>query len=127
MYKLIKTKIEHESALTRLSELMEIDCELGSAESEEMELLAHLIEFYEASAYPIPLPDPVDAIIFHMEQSGMTRKELVPLLGSASKVSEVLNRKRPLSVSMMRRLNAKLGVSAEVLLQQTAQTQLSFS
>lgn len=117
MNKLIKTKTEHSAAMKRLSALMDTDPALGSPESDELELLTHLIETYEAKAYPISLPDPIDAIRFRMKQAGLTHKDLVPMIGSLPKVSEVLNRKRPLSISMMRRLQAELGIPAEVLLQ----------
>ena len=76
-----------------------------------------LVEQYEREHYPIALPDPVEAILFRMEQGGLTRKDLVPYIGSLSKVSEVLNRKRSLSVTMIRALHAGLGIPAEVLLQ----------
>ena len=120
MNKLIKTKAEHNAAMERLSALMDADPALGSPESDELELLAHLIETYEAKAHPISLPDPIDAIRFRMEQAGLTRKDLAPIIGSLPKVSEVLNRKRPLSIAMMRRLQTELGIPAEVLLQEPA-------
>jgi HTH-type transcriptional regulator/antitoxin HigA len=76
-----------------------------------------LVEEYENLHFPISLPDPIDAIRFAMEQKGLVRKDLIPLLGSQSKVSEVLNRKRSLSLAMIRSLNEGLGIPAEVLLQ----------
>ncbi len=112
--RLIKTEKDYDKALSRIEELM--DAEADSPEMEELELLAALVEMYEEKRYPIDLPDPIDAIKFRMDQAGLSQKDMIPYLGSKSKVSEVLNRKRPLSLSMMRALNKGLGISAEVLL-----------
>ena len=114
--KVIKNEAEYEAALAHVAELM--DATPGSPEEAELELFALLVEQYEQEHYPIALPDPVDAILFRMEQQGLTRKDLVKHIGSPSKVSEVLNRKRLLSLTMMRALHAGLGIPAEVLLQQ---------
>lgn len=113
--KIIKTDEEHEEALAYLRSLM--DAAPGSPEEEELELFASLVEQYEQERWPIDLPDPIDAIEFRLEQAGLRRKDLAPYIGSASKVSEVMNRKRPLSVTMMRALHEGLGIPAEVLLQ----------
>ena len=113
--KLLKTETEYEAALTRIEALM--DAEPGSAQEDELELLALLVEKYEDEHYPIDLPDPVEAIKFRMEQQGLSRKDMIQFLGSQSKVSEVLNYKRPLSLSMIRALNEGLDIPAEVLLQ----------
>ncbi|MBS3756939.1 MAG: transcriptional regulator [Desulfobacterales bacterium] len=114
--RLIKTETDYTEALGRIASLME--AEAGTAEADELELLATLVEMYEETRYPINLPDPVDAILFRMEQAGLKQKDLIPYIGSRSKVSEVLNRKRPLSLSMVRRLHNSLGIPAEVLLQE---------
>jgi HTH-type transcriptional regulator/antitoxin HigA len=114
--RIIKTETEYEAALAYVAELM--DAEPGSQEEEELVLFSLLIERYEREHYPIAPPDPVDAILFRMEQEGLTRKDLAVYLGSPSKVSEVLNRKRPLSLAMIRAVHAGLGIPAEVLLQQ---------
>jgi len=114
--KVIKNEAEYEAALAHVAELM--DAPPGSPDEEELELFALLVEQYEREHYPISLPDPVGAILFRMEQEGLARKDLVPYIGSLSKVSEVLNRKRPLSLTMIRTLHAGLGIPAEVLLQQ---------
>jgi len=114
--KLIKTEEENEAALARLDEIF--DAEPGTPEGDEAELLTALIEMYEQKAYPIDLPDPIEAIKFRMEQQGLKRKDLVPYLGSAPKVSEVLTGKRPLSLTMIRNLVKGLGIPAEVLLQE---------
>jgi len=113
--KILKTEAEYEVVLGRIEELM--DAEPDSPEEEELELLALLVEKFEEEHYPIDLPDPVEAIKFRMEQEGLSRKDLIPYIGSQSKVSEVLARKRPLSLSMIRALHAGLGIPAEVLLQ----------
>lgn len=114
-HKIIKTEEEYKMAVDRLSSLM--DAELGTPEGEELELLAYLISNYENERFPISLPDPVEAIKFRMEQQGLTQKELIPYLGSQSKVSEILNRKRPLTLTMIRNLHEGLEIPAEVLIQ----------
>jgi HTH-type transcriptional regulator/antitoxin HigA len=114
--KVIKTNEEYEMALAHLETLM--DAEPGSPKEEELELFAVLIENYERENFPIGLPDPIEAILFRMEQQGLTRKDLEPYIGSQSKVSEALNHKRPLSIAMIRALHKGLGIPAEVLLQE---------
>jgi HTH-type transcriptional regulator/antitoxin HigA len=113
--KVIKTVAEYEMALAHLETLME--AEPDALLEEEMELFAVLIEDYEREHFPIGLPDPIEAIQFRMEQQGLTRKDLEKYIGSPSKVSEVLNYKRPLSLAMIRALHSGLGIPAEVLLQ----------
>jgi len=117
--KIIKTEKEYEGTLARIEALM--DAAPGSPQEEELELLTLLVEKYEEEHFPIHLPDPIEAILFRMEQQGLEPKDLIPYLGSQSKVSEVLNRKRPLSLSMIRNLQEGLGIPAEVLLQKPAQ------
>ena len=117
--KILKSETEYEAALAHVDALM--DAEPGSPEEAELELFAFLVEKYEELHYPIDLPDPIEAIQFRMEQSGLTRKDLAPYLGSQSKVSEVLNRKRPLSLSMIRALHIGLGIPAEILLKEPGQ------
>ena len=114
--KVIKTEEEYEGTLERIEALM--DATLGTPEGDELELLVTLVELYEAVAYPIGLPDPVEAIKFRMEQQGLRQKDLVPFFGSRSKVSEVLSGHRPLSLAMIRKLHIGLGIPAEVLLQE---------
>ena len=113
----IKTEDEYKNALERIEKLMEISNSTKEQEN-ELELLGVLVANYEDKHYPIGLPDPIEAIKFRMDQEGLTRKDLIKYIGSASKVSEVLNHKLPLSLSMMRALNEGLGIPAEVLLQQ---------
>ncbi len=117
--KIIKNEAAYEDALIRIEFLM--DAELDSPEGEELELLALLVEKYEDEHYPIELPDPVEAIKFRMEQEGLTRKDMIKYLGSQSKVSEVLNYKRPLSLSMIRALTEGLNIPPEVLIQRPDQ------
>lgn len=115
--KIIKTEAEYEAIMTRIEELM--DATPNSSEEQELELLVLFVEKYEHEHYPIDLPDPVEAIKFRMEQEELTPKDLIPYIGSQSKVSEVLNYKRPLSISMIRALNKGLGIPAEVLLKES--------
>jgi len=112
--KIIKNKTEYEVALTRIEQLM--NAHAGTDEGNELELLATLVEAYEREHYPIPLPDPITAIKFRMDQQGLKPKDLIPYIGSRSKVSEVLSRKRKLSSNMMRALHKGLGIPAEILL-----------
>ncbi len=114
VYKVIKTEAQYSEALARLSSIFA--AKPNTAEGDELELLSKLIEFYEQEHFPIDLPDPVGAIKFRMEQRHLSQKDLVPLLGSKSKVSEVLSKKRPLSLKMIRRLHEELGIPAQVLL-----------
>ena len=114
--KLIKTEPEYKVALERISEIF--DAKPNTQDGDELELLVHLVEQYEEANYPIDYPDPIEAIKFRMEQQGLKQADMVPYIGSKSKVSEVLNRKRSLSLSMIRKLNKGLGIPAEVLLQE---------
>lgn len=119
--KLIRNEGDHSRALARLTELMLAEPSDGSTEAEELEVLAVLIEHYEVRHFPIDMPDPVAAIKFRMDQQGLKAKDLVPYIGSASKVSEVLNGQRTLSLNMIRRLNAELGIPAEILIRDPVQ------
>jgi len=118
--KIIKTPEEHEAALERLMVLMDAG-PLEGPEADELEVLAMLIEQYEQRQFAIDLPDPVTAIRFRMDQQGLKNKDLIPFIGSASKVSEVLNGNRPLSLNMIRRLNHGLGIPADILIQEPVQ------
>ena len=114
--KVIKNEAEYEMALAHLETLM--DADQGTSQEEELELFAVLVENYERENFPIGLPDPVEAIKFRMEQQGLTRKDLEKYIGSQSKISEVLNNKRSLSLAMIRALHHGLDIPAEVLLQE---------
>jgi HTH-type transcriptional regulator / antitoxin HigA len=114
--RLIKNEKDYNTVLSRIEELM--DAEQGTDKMDELELLTALVEMYEQKHYPIDRPDPVYAIKFRMEQMGLVQKDMIPYFGSKSKVSEVLNGKRPLTLSMMRELNKGLGIPAEILLKE---------
>jgi HTH-type transcriptional regulator/antitoxin HigA len=114
--KVIKSSNDYALAMARLTALMTLDPKEGSKEDSELELIALVIEDYERKIVPPTVPDPVEAILFRMDQMQLGRKELEPYIGSISKVSEVLSRKRPLSLSMIRRLHKGLGIPADVLI-----------
>jgi HTH-type transcriptional regulator/antitoxin HigA len=116
----IKSEVEYEAALSYLETLMDADPESG--EEAELELWSLLIEDYERRHYPIGNPDPIEAIKFRMDQLGLQQKDLVKFIPAKSKISEVLNRKRPLSLSMIRGLHKHLGISAEVLVAKPVDT-----
>lgn len=112
--KVIKTEKEYNLALKRLEEIF--DAKKGSAEGDELELLSLLIDHYEKEKHPIDLPDPIEAIKFRMEQLGYKQKDLTHAIGLKSRVSEILNRKRKLTLDMIRKLHAELGIPTEVLI-----------
>jgi HTH-type transcriptional regulator / antitoxin HigA len=114
--KLIKTETDYQEALGHIEVIF--DAKPGTPEGDELELLVTLVEYYEEKAYSIGLPSPVDAIRFRMQQQGLKAKDLIPYIGSASKVSEVLSGKRALSLPMIRKLVSGLGIPADVLLQE---------
>jgi HTH-type transcriptional regulator/antitoxin HigA len=118
-HKVIKTKEDYQKALSRIDALM--DALPNTPEGDELELLVTLVELYEDKKYQIGMPDAIEAIKFRMEQLDLNQQALVPFVGSKSKVSEILNKKRPLSLSMMRALHKGLGIPAELLLQEQGQ------
>lgn len=111
----IKTEADYEAVLKEIECLF--DAEPNTPEGDRLEVLTTLVEAYEEQHYGIPLPGPIEAILYHMESRGLSRKDLVPYIGSRARISEILNRKRPLSLEMMRRLQEGLGISADVLIQ----------
>jgi HTH-type transcriptional regulator / antitoxin HigA len=119
MTKIIKSAADYEVALGEIERLIDLDPKAKTAEAEQLELLTLLVENYEAKAFPISLPDPVDAILFQMEQHSLTPRSLIPYIGSRSKVSEVLSRKRSLTLSMIRALHDGLGIPARALIQES--------
>jgi HTH-type transcriptional regulator / antitoxin HigA len=119
MIKVIKNTTDYEAALAEIERLIDLDPKAKSAEAEQLALLALLVQDYEAKAFPKTLPDAVDAILFRMEQQDLTPRGLIPYIGSRSKVSEVLSRKRPLTLSMIRALHDGLGIPASVLIQES--------
>jgi HTH-type transcriptional regulator/antitoxin HigA len=114
--KIIKTKEEYEQALERLEAIF--DASPGTIEGDELELLALLIDKYEQDNFPVDLPDPIEAIKFRMEQLGYNDSDLARVLGFRSRVSEIMNRKRKLSIAMIRRLNRDLHIPTDVLIQE---------
>jgi HTH-type transcriptional regulator / antitoxin HigA len=117
---------DHLEALRRIEELLDSNAALGSAESEELTALTSLVQGYESRVYPTLPPDPVQAILFRMEQQNLSQRDLVPFIGSRSKVSEVLSRKRPLTLSMIRALHFGLGIPASSLLTEQAPQEITF-
>jgi HTH-type transcriptional regulator/antitoxin HigA len=113
--KLIETDAEYEAALARIDALF--DAPKNTPEGQELELLVVLVNHYEAIHYPIPAADPVEAIKYRMEELGWTAKDLEALLGDKATVSRILNRKRELTVEMMRKLSTHLRIPAAILLQ----------
>jgi HTH-type transcriptional regulator / antitoxin HigA len=110
----IRSKKDYEAALKEVERLW--GAKLGTEEGDRLDVLATLIDGYEAAHDPVDPPDPIEAIKFRMEQQGLSRKDLEPLIGTRTRVAEVLNRRRSLSIGMIRRLHKKLGISAEVLI-----------
>ena len=113
----IRTRRDYESAMRAVKSLW--SARAGTPEGDRLDVLATLIDAYEAEHYPMDPPDPIEAIKFRMEQQGLNRKDLAKILGTRTRVSEVLNRRRNLSIEMIRQLHKKLGISAEVLIRPT--------
>jgi len=117
----IRTEKDYEAALKEVERLW--GAKNGSPNGDRLDVLATLIEAYEDEHYPMDPPDPIEAIKFRMEQQGLTRKDLEPLIGTRTRVAEVLNRKRGLSIDMIRRLHEALGISAEILIRPSRRDQ----
>lgn len=113
----IRSEADYEAAITEVGRLW--GARSGTPKGDRLDVLATLIDAYEAEHYPIDPPDPIEAIKFRMEQQGLTRRDLEEIIGSRTRIAEVLNRKRSLSIAMIRRLNEQLGISAEVLIRPT--------
>jgi HTH-type transcriptional regulator/antitoxin HigA len=112
--KLIKTDLDYQNALDRLDKIF--NAPIGTPESDEADILGLMIDEYEKTYFPIDTPDPIEAIKIRMEEMQLKQVDLVPEIGGKSRVSEVLNRKRKLTVDMIRRLANKLNLSAELLI-----------
>jgi HTH-type transcriptional regulator/antitoxin HigA len=110
----IRTKADYEAALAVIERLW--GARAGTPQGDRLDILATLVDAYENEHYPIDPPEPIEAIKFRMEQQGLDRKDLADILGSRTRVAEVLNRRRGLSINMIRRLHEKLGISVEVLI-----------
>lgn len=125
--RVIKTQRDYDAAIARLSALMDEDIASGSSKEAELELLAVVIESYERGKVAPVSADPIDAILFRMDQMGLSNKDLLPYFGSLSKVSEVLARKRPLSLAMMRSVHRHLDIPADILLEGSAEGDVDLS
>ena len=112
----IKTEADHRAALARIDELWE--AEPNSPEGDELEVLVTLVDAYEEAHFPIDVPDPIEAIRFRMEQQGLEDKDLIAFLGQRSRVTEVMNRKRGLSITMIRKLHDGLKIPLECLVKE---------
>lgn len=110
----IKTPTDHQAALKEIESLMM--AQLGTPEGDRLDVLATLVEAYEARNFPMEWADPVDAIKFKMEQNGLTAKDLQPMIGRLNRVYEILNGTRPLTLAMIWRLHESLGIPAEILI-----------
>jgi len=110
----IRTEADYQAALVVIERLW--GARTGTPEGDRLDILATLVDAYENEHYPVDPPDPIEAIKFRMEQRGLNRKDLADILGSRARVAEVLNRRRGLSINMIRRLHEKLGISVEVLI-----------
>ncbi len=111
----IKNEKDYQNSLNRLEKIF--DAKMGTQEGDELEILSILIDKYENEHFPIEMPDPIEAIKFRMEQMGMKQKDLAEIFGFKSRVSEILNKKRKLTLEMVRNLNTKLHIPTEVLIQ----------
>ena len=112
----IHTEDDYRAAMLEISAFFDNEPEPGTPEGDRFEILLTLAEAYEVQHFPVDLPDPVEAIKFRMEQTGLTPKDLQPLIGRLNRVYEILNRKRPLTLSMIRKLHEGLGIPAESLI-----------
>ena len=114
MIRPIKTAADYEAALSEIEKLF--DARPNTPEGDRLEVLTTLVEAYEEKVYAVPAPDPVEAILYHMESRGLSRRDLEPYIGNRARVSEILNRKRPLTLTMIQRLHNELGIPAASLL-----------
>lgn len=112
----IHNESAYKAALKEISILVDLDPEVDTQEGDRLEIMATLVQAYEAQQFPIELPDPIEAIKFRMEQSGMSPKDLVPMIGRSNRVYEVLNRTRPLTLIMIRKLHEQMGIPVESLI-----------
>ena len=116
----IRSKRDYEAALKEVGRLW--GAKGGTRDGDRLDVLATLIDAYEAEHYPMDPPDPIEAIEFRMEQQGLTRRDLEALIGTRTRIAEVLNRRRALSIGMIRRLHERLGISAEILIRPSRKT-----
>lgn len=111
----IRTQTDYQEALQEIERLF--DADQNTPEYDRLDILSTLVEAYEEKHFPIELPDPIEAIYYYMDIRGWSRRDLEPCLGSRARVSEVLSRKRTLTLEMIRKLNQELGIPAEILIQ----------
>ncbi|MCI0694939.1 transcriptional regulator [candidate division KSB1 bacterium] len=111
----IKTEADYQAALEEIERLF--DAVPGTPDGDHLEVLTTLVEAYEEQHHPIPFPDPIEAINYHLESRGLSDRDLEPYIGSSALVTEILSRIRPLSIDMIRRLHNGLGISADILIQ----------
>lgn len=114
----IRNTADYKETLQEVSRLIDLDPAPDTINGERLDILATLVQAYEAKHYPIAPPDPIEAIRFRMDQEGLTVKDMEPMIGPSNRVYEVLNRKRPLTLPMIRRLHKQLQIPAEVLIYQ---------
>ena len=110
----IKTEFDYKEALQTVESLM--NAKIGTPAGDKLDVLVTLIEAYEEKHHPVLPPEPVEAIIHQMESQGLSRNDLIPIFGSRARVSEILNKKRSLSINMIRKLQKNLNISAEILI-----------
>ena len=116
----IRSRRDYEAALDEVGRLW--GARAVTRDGDRLDVLATLIDAYEAEHYPMAPPDPIEAIKFRMEQQGLTRRDLEEIIGTRTRIAEILNRKRGLSIAMIRRLHERLGISAEVLIRPSRQS-----
>jgi HTH-type transcriptional regulator/antitoxin HigA len=112
----IRTEADNQAALKEITRLMASDPELGTPDGDRLDVLVTLVQAFEVRHYPMGPADPIEAIKFRMDQQGLTPQDLEPMIGRRSRVYEVLSRRRPLTLPMIRRLHAQLGIPAECLI-----------
>ena len=112
----VNTEQDYENSLNRLEDIFE--AKKGTNEGDELEILSILIDKYEEKHFPIGMPDPIEAIKFRMEQMGMKQKDLAEVVGLKSRVSEILNKKRKLTLEMIRKISSKLHIPTDILVQE---------
>ncbi|MDD5388495.1 MAG: transcriptional regulator [Gallionellaceae bacterium] len=118
----LHTEADYRAAMREISAFFDNEPEPGTPEGDRFDILLTLAEVYEAKHFPVDLPDPVEAIKFRMEQGGLTPKDLEPMIGRMNRVYEILNRKRPLTLVMIRKLHEGLGIPAESLIKASQET-----
>lgn len=116
----IRTEADHAKAMAEVKRLW--GAKPGTSAGDRLDVLVTLIDAYETEHHPMDAPDPVEAIRFRMEQEGLTRRDLEDIIGSRTRIAEVLNRRRGLSIAMIRRLHDRLGIPAEVLIRPSRKT-----